>query len=185
MAQNKVQGVYLLMIRHILTCSIISLLLCQCNTLRRDCTAVANREAEIARETRGDYYIGRRYYIPLTRFWGYLRRPGESWRTAQLVIMDEGVVRTPDRGYEPPVRGYTFGRDKNVEYYVYGSYTGERAYDPSTNQVLPVFRATQYKVRNSKPGFLFSPSETYSEAYVTLRPSVMPDPAQCRAQKRR
>ena len=173
------------MIRYILTCCLVCLLLCQCDSLRSDCAAVAAREAESARETPGDYYIGRRYYVPLTRFWGYLRRPGESWSTAKLVIMDETDVRTPDRGYEPPVAGATFGKDANVEYFVYGRYTGEQAYDPSTDQALPVFRSQRFSVRNRKPGFLFVPSEQYSEAYVTLRPSLLPNPAQCQALQRR
>ena len=62
---------------------VAALLLCQCDTLRSDCRAVAEREAQIAQEPGGDYYIGRRYYVPFTRFWGYLRRPGSSWRTAR------------------------------------------------------------------------------------------------------
>lgn len=169
------------MIRHILICSVLGALMCQCNTLRRDCTAVAEREKAIARETPGDYFVGRRYYVPLTRFWGYLRKPGESWRKARLVIMDESVVRTPDRGYEPPVKGASLGRDRNVEYTIKGRYTGETAYEPSTNQVLPVFRATEYKVRNTRPGFLFTPSEEYSIEYITLRPEIMPNPSQCRS----
>ncbi len=155
-------------------------LLCQCDTLKSDCRAVAEREAEIARESPGDYYVGRRYYVPLTRFWGYLRRPGESWRTAKLVIMDESVVRNPDRGYEPPVKGATFGYDQNYEYLVSGSYTGEKAYDPSTDQILPVFRPTQFEVRNKKPGFLFVPSEKYREDYVTLQPQLVPSAEVCR-----
>lgn len=156
------------------------MLLCQCDTLKSDCRAVAERDAEIAQESPGDYYVGRRYYVPLTRFWGYLRRPGESWRTAKLVIMDESVVRNPDRGYEPPVKGAVFGSDKNYEYFVFGSYTGEKAYDPSTDQILPVFRPTQFNLRNKKPGFLFVPSEEYREDYVTLRPLLIPSPELCR-----
>ncbi len=156
------------------------ILLCQCDTLKSDCRAVAEREAEIAKETPGDYYVGRRYYVPLTRFWGYLRRPGESWRYAKLVIMDESIVHNPDRGYEPPVKGATFGYDQNYEYTLCGSYTGETAYDPSTDQVLPVFKPTQFNLRNEKPGFLFVPSEEYKEDYVTLRPLLIPDPHICR-----
>ncbi len=154
-------------------------LLTQCNTLKSDCEAVNLREQEIAAEPKGDYYIGRRYYIPLTRFWGYLREPGQSWRESKLVIMDESVVRTPDRGYEPPVKGATFGRDANIEYTLRGSYTGQQAYDPSTNQVLPVFKATSYTIRNEKPGFLFKPSEKYSKTHVTLFPAIMPRPQDC------
>ncbi len=155
------------------------MVLTQCNTLKSDCEAVNAREQEIAAEPRGNYYIGRRYYIPLTRFWGYLREPGQSWRQAKLVIMDESIVRTPDRGYEPPVAGATFGQDANIEYTLQGSYTGSKAYDPSTNQLLPVFKASSYTVRNKKPGFLFKPSEKYDKEYVTLTPSIMPRPQDC------
>ncbi len=155
------------------------MLLTQCNTLKTDCEAVNLREREIAAEPKGDYYIGRRYYIPLTRFWGYLRRPGQSWREAKLVIMDESIVRTPDRGYEPPVEGAIFGKDANKEYTITGSYTNERAYDSATNQILPVFKATSYTLRNEEPGFLFKPSEKYSKEYVTLTPHIMPRPQDC------
>ncbi len=167
------------MFRKIFTGALACLTLCQCSSLRSDCEAIQQREAAIARETPGDYYVGRRYYVPLTRFWGYLREPGKSWRTARLVIMDESSRRTPDRGYEPPVKGATFGTDQNVEYVVRGAYTGENAYDPSTDQILPVFRARSYEVRNRKPGFLFKPSERYDTETLTLMPSIMPLPQQC------
>lgn len=156
-------------------CAVLS----QCNVLRSDCEALVEREAAIATEERGEYFVGRRYYIPLCRFWGYLREPGQSWRTAKLVMMDESVVHTPDRGPEDPLPDATFGRDQNVEYIVKGKFTGQKGYDPSTNQVLPLFRAESYEVRSSKPGFLFVPSEKYSKDFVTLRPEVMPAPEVC------
>lgn len=156
------------------------LLLCQCDSTNSDCRALAVREAEIAQETPGNYFVGRRYYVPHTRFWGYIRKPGESWRGAKLVIMDESLVHNPDRGYEPPVKGATFGSDQNVEYFLCGSYTGEKAYDPSTDQILPVFRPSGFQVRNRKPGFLFIPSEKYDTNYVTIRPVIMPTPETCR-----
>ncbi|MDO5471445.1 MAG: hypothetical protein Q4F38_09115 [Akkermansia sp.] len=167
------------MIRKSLYIAAAVLLLCQCDTLKSDCEALREREAAIARETPGDYFIGRRYRIPYTRFWGYLRRPGESWRYSKLVLMDERQCLTPDRGIEPPTEGAVFGRDNNVEYIIKGSYTGTNAYDPSTNQVLPVFRPTAFEVRNAKPGYLFVPSEDYDPGYVTLRPSIMPTAQQC------
>ena len=77
------------MFKKIILSTLACLTLVQCNTLKSDCEALAEREAQIAQEQAGDYYIGRRYYIPYTRFWGYLRKPGQSWRTAQLVMMDE------------------------------------------------------------------------------------------------
>ena len=162
---------------------IIAMVLCgvltQCHTLKSDCEALREREAAIAKEVKGDYFVGRRYYIPLCRFWGYLREPGQSWRTAKLVMMDESLVHTPDRGPEEPLPGATYGKDQNVEYVVRGKYTGEQAYDPSTDQVLPLFRATSYEVRSKEPGFLFVPSEDYSADYVTLRPVIMPAPEVC------
>ena len=162
---------------------IISLVVCtvlsQCHSLRSDCEALREREAAIAQEQKGDYFVGRRYHIPLCRFWGYLREPGQSWRDAKLVMMDESIIHTPDRGPEDPLPNAVHGRDNNVEYIVKGKYTGRQAYDPSTNQVLPMFRATSYEIRNREPGFLFVPSEEYSEEFVTLRPSIMPQPEVC------
>ncbi len=158
---------------------VVCAMLTQCHSLKSDCEALREREAAIATEEKGAYFVGRRYYIPLCRFWGYLREPGQSWRTAKLVMMDESVLHTPDRGPEEPLPNATFGTDQNVEYVVKGMYTGEMGYDPSTDQVLPLFRATSYEVRNAKPGFLFVPSEKYSETQVSLRPVLMPKPEVC------
>ena len=157
------------------------LCLCQCHSLQSDCQALQEREAAIAREQPGDYFIGRRYYIPYTRMWGYLRRPGESWRTARLVMMDEHTIHQPDRGPDPPLKNAVFGSDDNVEYAITGKFTGKKAYEPSTNQVLPLFAATSYRVLNRKPGFLFKPSEERSDDYITLDPRIMPDPKACAA----
>src|SRR6266516_4388325 len=43
----------------------------------------------IAVEPSGDYYIGRRYYKPDFKFWGYVRRPGQPWSSAQLAMLNE------------------------------------------------------------------------------------------------
>lgn len=167
------------MSKKIIIALVACLALTQCHSLRLDCEALREREAAIAQEEKGEYFVGRRYYIPLCRFWGYLREPGQSWREAKLVMMDESLVRTPDRGPEDPLPNATFGRDQNVEYVIRGEYTGRKAYDPSTDQILPMFRATSYEVRNREPGFLFVPSEEYSEDVVSLRPAIMPKPEVC------
>ena len=91
-------------------------------------------------------------------------------------MMDERTVHTPDRGPEPPLKNAVYGTDKNVEYIVHGSYTGQEGYDSATDRAYPVFRATGYEVRNRKPGFLFKPSEKYDDKYVTLKPDIMPHP---------
>ena len=38
----------------------------------------------IAAEPQGDYFIGRRYYKPDYKFWGYVRRPGQPWSKVGL-----------------------------------------------------------------------------------------------------
>lgn len=177
------------MTRRNITTGLLALLgvsiLTQCNSLKSDCEAVALRNQEIAHEPAGDYYIGRRYYVPSTRFWGYIRRPGQSWATAKLVVMNESVVRTPDRGPEPPAAKATYGRDNNVEYIIKGEFVStanhDVVYEPNSNQILPVFRATSYAVRSAKPGFLFKPSEQYNTSMVTLFPSLMPTVQNCAA----
>src|SRR5206468_11045652 len=50
-----------------------------------------------AAETPGDYFIGRRYYKPDFKFWGYVRRPGQPWRESQLVMFNEKQTRAPYR----------------------------------------------------------------------------------------
>ena len=110
--------------------------LTQCNTLEKDIAGINARNAEIAREPRGNYFVGRRYHVPATRFWGYLRQPGQTWRTAQLVIMDESACRTPDR--LPEYTGNPrYAYDNNYEYRVYGKYTGKYGYEPNSNLRLP------------------------------------------------
>jgi len=39
--------------------------------------ARVNVAQSIASEPPGDYYIGRRYFKPDFKFWGYIRKPGE------------------------------------------------------------------------------------------------------------
>lgn len=131
---------------------------------------VEERNAKIAAEPGGDYYYGRRYFIEKTRFWGYLRKPGQSWNMAKLVIMREDQKRTPDRMSEsgPPGQRYAF--DNNFEYRIRGSYTGREAYDPNSNQFLPEFMLTGYEVVDRQPGWLFRPDDRYDRFRITMVP---------------
>lgn len=151
------------------------LVLCQCDTTKSDLEAIARQNEVIAREEGSGYYVGRRYYIPGTRFWGYVRPPRAPWAKARLVIMDESKLHTPDRGAETGDQA-VYGKDKNCEYKIYGHFTNREAYDPNSNQKLPVFKLTGYQLTTRKPGWLFKPSERYSTKAVTLRPSIIPRP---------
>ena len=86
-----------------------------------------------ASEPPGDYWIGRRYYKNVYKFWGYVRRPGQPWSTAQLVMMNEQQKLAPDRAGEP------LGSDNNYEYKLYGDFSGESVYEPASNSIYPEF----------------------------------------------
>ena len=130
---------------------------------------VQARNGAILAEPRGDWFIGRRYFTNKCRYWGYVRKPGELWTSARLVVMDESSTRTPDRLPEQPSTGNALGYDHNTEYRIWGHYSGRNAYDPNSDRELPVFVATRYEAVSANPGFLFSPRERYSPNYIPAR----------------
>src|SRR5687767_8996054 len=80
--------------------SLLLLTLAGCQTTR-DMDAISSARGaalrEIQNEQAGDYYIGRRFYKKDYKFWGYVRRPGEPWKNAQLVMLNEQRRLAPDR----------------------------------------------------------------------------------------
>jgi hypothetical protein len=131
---------------------------------------VEERNAAIASESSGDYYYGRRYYIEKTRFWGYLRKPGQSWNNAKLVMMREDRKRVPDRLSENGPDGQRYGYDQNYEYKVRGNYTGRQIYDPNSNQFLDEFMPTNFELTNRQPGWIFKPTDRYDSKRITMMP---------------
>lgn len=130
---------------------------------------IAGRASKIAAEPKGDFYYGRRYYVKKTRFWGYLRRPGQNAKQGKLVIFNESQKRNPDR--LPETGGSkNYGFDSNYQYQIYGRFTGRTLYDPNSNQKIPEFLLTDYKLVDKDPGWLFSPSDQYSDTRITLGP---------------
>lgn len=127
------------------------------------------RNATIAAEAPGDYYVGRRFRIDRTHFWGYLRRPRQSWDQSRLVVMNEKSARQPDRLREEPGNGEQgFGYDHNSEYRVWGSFTGRKIYDPNSDLALPEFQPTRYELITPSGGWLFKPNERFN-GYQLLR----------------
>ena len=117
------------------------------------------RSAAISAEPRGSYWIGRRYWVMRTQFWGYVRRPGQSWDKAKLVVMNEQITRTPDHQ-----DGVSFGMDNNSEYRLWGRLSGDTVYDPNSNYFLPEFVLQRYDLISANPGYLFHPEERRSVA---------------------
>lgn len=154
-------------LRHLasLAALVTALFLTGCETTENGPMAeqqIQMRRLSIASETPGDYYVGRRFYIERTHFWGYVRRPGESWDRAKLVVMNERQHKTPDRLPEiPSGDGPAFGYDHNREYRLWGHFSGQRVYDPNSNLLLPEFVLQRWEVKNESPGWLFKPNERF------------------------
>ena len=140
--------------------------------------AVQARNAGILAEPRGDWFIGRRYFTQKVRYWGYIRRPGELWESARLVVMDENRgISQPDRLPEASAGGTAHGYDHNYEYRIWGSFTGQMCYDPNSDRELPLFAARKFEVISNSPGFLWSPRERYNPQYIPAREGKYQTPA--------
>lgn len=103
----------------------------------------------IKTEPQGNYFIGRRFYKVDYKFWGYIRRPGENWSQAKLVMLNEQQKFAPDR------EAGTLGSDHGYEYKLYGRFTGETVYEPASNGFYPEFVLTGYELRSSTPAPIF------------------------------
>jgi hypothetical protein len=103
----------------------------------------------IAAEPAGDYFIGRRYYKPDYKFWGYVRRPGQPWSTAELVMLNEKQKLAPDR------ERLDFGSDNNYEYKLYGNFSGDKVYEPASNSIYPEFVLKGYQLISMNPPAIF------------------------------
>jgi hypothetical protein len=128
----------------------IAILLPGCETMPQGIQQARAAAAQsIAAEAPGDYFIGRRYYKPDFKFWGYVRRPQQPWSTAQLVMLNEKQKLAPDR------QALSFGSDNNYEYKLYGSFSGERVYEPASNTIYPEFVLKNYELISTTPPPIF------------------------------
>ena len=141
------QAFRFLMAGHIL---VASLWLAGCDTVPQGIQQARIAAAQgIAAEPPGDYYIGRRYYKPDFKFWGYVRRPGQPWSTAQLVMLNEKEKLAPDR------QALNFGSDNNYEYKLHGEFSGDRVYEPASNTIYPEFILKSYEIISTNPPPIF------------------------------
>jgi hypothetical protein len=104
----------------------------------------------IQAEPPGDYFIGHRYFKgSVFKFWGYVRKPGQPWSTAQLVVLNEKEKLAPDR------ERLSFGSDNNYEYRLYGSFSGQTVYEPASNGFYPEFVLKKYELISTNPPPIF------------------------------
>ena len=141
--------------RKLLLCSAsILLVLVGCDSPNQSgirAAQLAQRQA-ILQEPPGDYYIGRRYYNPNYKFWGYVRKPGQPWREAQLVMFNEKQKLAPDRADN------RLGEDDNCQYRLFGRFTGDTVYEPASNHVYPEFQLAGYELLDRNPPSIFAPN---------------------------
>jgi hypothetical protein len=105
---------------------------------------------KIAAEPPGDYFIGHRYFKgSVFKFWGYVRKPGTPWKSAQLVVLNEKEKLAPDRETR------TFGSDNNYEYKLHGYFSGQTVYEPASNGFYPEFVLKSYELISTHPAPIF------------------------------
>ncbi len=123
---------------------------CQTPSAGPDQTAArAQMLVDIANEPPGNYFIARRYYKEDYKFWGYVRKPGQPWSTAQMVLLNEHRKIAPDR------EAGRLGSDNGVEYRLTGHFSGDQVYEPPSNAVYPEFVLTGYEVISRTPAPIF------------------------------
>ena len=122
---------------------------------------LAQRQA-ISQEAPGDYFIGRRYYNDNYKFWGYVRRPGQPWREARLVIFNEKQKLAPDRADNH------LGEDNNYEYRLFGRFTGDKVYEPPSNRLYPEFQLKGYELINRNPPTIFPTDDNLTATAIRL-----------------
>ena len=105
--------------------------------------------AEIKGEPPGSYYIGRRYYKVDYKFWGWVRKSGEPWSAAVMVMLNENTKLAPDRELGK------IGSDNNYEYKIFGDFSGQRVYEPASNGFYPEFVLKGYELKSVSPGNIY------------------------------
>ena len=120
---------------------------------------------EIQAEPPGDYFVGRRYFKKEFHFWGYVRRPGQPWISAQLVVLNEKKKLAPDR------EQFRIGSDNNYEYKLTGSFSGQTVYEPASNGFYPEFVLKSYELRSASPANIYrTPGATDPQRRIIAQP---------------
>lgn len=132
--------------------------------------AVAARQAAIMESIRqekpGNYFVGRRYYKNDYKMWGWVRRPGQPWNTAQLVMLNEQRKLAPDRAQGK------LGVDHNYEYRLEGFFSGDKVYEPASNRFYPEFVLTDYEVLSTTPPLIYREPRALDPSVRILAPPL-------------
>lgn len=158
--------------RELLAFSIVFALLAGCETVPQGIhEAKVEMAQRYAAEAPGNYFVGRRYYKPDFKFWGYVRRPGQPWSESQLVMLNEKQKLAPDR------ERLDFGSDNNYEYKLYGDFSGDKVYEPASNGIYPEFVLKGYELISTNPPPIFRSqfsgrAQAETSRYVIEKPQL-------------
>ena len=149
-------------------CLLVAVLLCLsgCETMESDAPARAAMNAAILSEQPGNYFIGRRMYKQDYKMWGWIREPGQPWKTAKLVMMNEQKKLCPDR------EGGKLGTDNNYEYRLIGRFSGEMIYEPASDAFYPEFVLTGSQVLSAAPARIFATKRQEQPSVRILQPPM-------------
>jgi hypothetical protein len=151
----------------ILTFGFLAAILAGCQTTAPDPEVAARKAAiaaAIAAEKPGNYFVGRRFFKNDYKMWGWVRKPGQPWNTAQLVMLNEQRKLAPDRAEGK------LGIDNNFEYHLQGFFSGDKVYEPASNKFYPEFVLTGYTLMDRTPPFIFADRRSIDPAIRLLQP---------------
>ena len=137
-----------------------------CETIDVDAGPRADMNAAILSEQPGDYFIGRRMYKQDYKMWGWVRQPGQPWKTAKLVMMNEQIKLAPDR------EAVKLGTDNNYEYRLTGNFSGQLIYEPASDQFYPEFVLKGYELKSTTPARIYSTKGQNDPAVRILAPPM-------------
>lgn len=137
-----------------------------CETVDSGAPDRAAMNAAIQAEQPGDYFIGRRMYKRDYKMWGWVRQPGQPWKTAKLVMMNEQTKLAPDR------EAGKLGSDNNYEYRLLGGFSGDLVYEPASDSFYPEFALKGYELRSSAPPRIFSTKRQEDPSVRILMPPL-------------
>ncbi len=153
--------------RFLATVALLAAVLTGCQTIDPQVEARrAAMRAAIAAEPAGDYFVARRFYKRDYKIWGWVRRPGQPWSTAQLVMLNESQMLAPDR-----VRN-DIGYDNTFEYTLQGRFSGDTIYEPSSNRFFPEFVLTGIELRSTAPASIFADPRSTDPKVRLLTPPI-------------
>lgn len=124
----------------------------------------AAMQAAIRAEPPGNYFVARRMYKKDYKVWGWVRQPGQPWKTARLVMLNEQQTLAPDRAINK------IGSDNGYEYRLTGYFSGQQVYEPASNGFYPEFVLQGAEVRAVSPPNIYQQSRQNKPEVRILQP---------------